>query len=289
MTQNTVFVGEPAAAQKNRGRKQNRYFKTEARRTLFSKDNFHNSVISHLVCGLLSGGLLYLSFTLPQILNDALSGTLSERALYMLISTVNVVICVISAFLLFSFFFGVYTMHCMMREQDGSAPGTPRFSELSYMLTPVSGGRFRSTALYFMILALQLCAVVIPTALICDGAGYVLHNALALFAVRAVLICACAFLCIFSVSLFLPLPYVLARGESTGALAAYGQSASAAFNGVFRFVGLLISFIPLLLLSALSFGVLFFAYTMPYMTLSAAKLGEYLYNTANTERSTINE
>ena len=85
------------------------------------------------------------------------------------------------------------------------------------------------------------------------------------------------------------MPYALGAEPDAGVLELYRKSAKAAVRGAFRCVLMLLSFIPHLILSVLSFGVMFFAYTLPYMTLSMAKLGEYLYNITYFERKKTDE
>ncbi|MBO4423232.1 MAG: hypothetical protein J5879_07320, partial [Clostridia bacterium] len=80
MTTDITYTGVSAGPQKNRIKKLNRYFKNSAKRTLFAGDNYHNAVIAPLICGMFSGGLLYLSFYVPDLIGEALAAALNERA-----------------------------------------------------------------------------------------------------------------------------------------------------------------------------------------------------------------
>ena len=285
MTTDITYTGVSAGPQKNRIKKLNRYFKNSAKRTLFAGDNYHNAVIAPLICGMFSGGLLYLSFYVPDLIGEALAAAMNERAAALLTSTLDVIVYTVTAFLFFMFFSGVYVMCSRMKEEPDSRPGVESYSSFSDLFMPMSGGNFSKYLVIFLILAVQLCAVIVPCVFICRGVGGIGIPAFAVFFVRLAATCACAFMCIMFFALLLPLPYVFEHEDDVPAVTAYKKSASAALPGVFRCCGLLFSFIPLLLLSVLSFGVLFFAYALPYMTLSAAKAGEYLYMIANTERN----
>ena len=286
MAENITYVGQ--APSTHGGRKLNRYFRKEARRVLFAADNYYKSVLSHLICGMFCGGFLYMTFYVPDIVRIVFSGVMSEEARKLFSATLNTVLILLFSFFLFMFFSGVFMLAADMKDEPDSVPGAPETADLSKMLTPLASGvRFRFFASLFIILALELSLSVLPSVFIfryLSGAGI---GAFASFLIKAAAVSASAFLSLFFIFLLLPLPFILENVKGIGVLHAYRESASIAVRGFFRCFSLLLSFIPHLLLSVLSFGVLFFAYVLPYMTLSMTKAGEYLYYSAITERNTI--
>lgn len=290
MTDNMTYVGEIQRDQRNKGAKQNRHFKAEARRALFASDNFYKAVISHLICGAMCGGFLYITYYTPDLFDMYFSALIGEKAAGLLTNTFNAVMYALFALVFMVFFAGVYTLAARMRETPDSEPGAVGYSSLSAMLDPISGFRnFRRTIVITLILTVELAVVAAPAVVVfifADGTGM---NGTLLFLLKAATVIPTAFICLFFIFLLVPMPYVTENDPGIGAFAAYKKSASAALCGIWRCYGLLFSFIPLILLSALTFGVLYFAYTVPYMTLSYAKAGEYLYTIANTERNEENE
>lgn len=289
MTDDAVFVGSPPT-RPAKGRKLNAYFKSEARRTLYAADNYYKSVLSHLICGMFCGGFLYLTFYVPDLVNTVFKATLSEEARELLSSSVNTVLILLFAFFLFAFFSGVCCLAAKLRDDPDRAEGAPDAADLSEILKPLgSRASFGRTAALFIILAAQLAAVTVSAAYVVRHAGGIGIGTPAAALVKIVSVAAASFMSLFFVFLFIPMPYVLRDRPGIGAFGAYRESARAALRGIGKCFKLLLSFIPLLILSVLSFGVLFFAYVLPYYVLSAAKLGEYLYYTANIERNVTDE
>ena len=141
----------------------------------------------------------------------------------------------------------------------------------------------------YLIYAFELLAAVAPSVFVILYADSTGVGAFAAALIKITSVSCSLFIAVFFTALLAPLPYVLREDDGIGAFSAYKKSVAAALCGIWRIYSLLFSFIPLLLVSALTFGVLFFAYALPYMTASFAKAGEYLYYLENPERRQINE
>lgn len=288
--QNVIFVGEIQKTQFNKSGKQNRYFKSEAKRTLFAADNFYKAVMSHFICGAASGGFFFITYYVPGLVEIFCSDFLSEKAVTSLSNTINVILYILFSFFAFAFFFGVYILASRMKDEPDSEPGAPQFASLSAMLLPLGSKKnARRTFGLYLILAAELTASVAPVVFVFSYIEYVSFTPFASFAIKAVVLLCSVFTCLFFAMLFVPMPYVMAENKDANAAVLYKKSASAALCGIWRCYSLLFSFIPLLLLCVLTFGVLFYAYALPYMTLSFAKTGEYLYYLQNPERKEENE
>lgn len=288
MTEGDVRVTQPV---RDTGRRKlNSHFRAEARRTLFAGDNYYRSVLSHLICGLFSGGPLFLSFYAPDLIGNVFGGSMSDEAVTLLSVSVNTVLYLISAFLFFASFSGVYILASRMKDEPDRVDGAPDPADLSVMLRPVGSGKsLCRTAGVFITLAAELSAAVIPAVYVISRVSGTGIDPFAAVAIKVVSVLIASFLSLFFLILLVPMPYVLEAEPEAGVLEIYRKSAGAAVRGAGRCILLLLSFIPHLILSVLSFGVLFFAYTLPYMTLSMAKLGGYLYNITNIERKKTDE
>ena len=285
-----AFVGELQSNQRRKSKKQNRYFKSEAKRILFAADNFYKSVISHFIVGITSGGFLFMTVYIPDIVKTAFNGILGEKAMSALTVTLNTVMYVVFSAFFFAFFSGAYILASKLKDEPDTEPGKPKFASLSSMLIPLNNLKnARRTFVLYLILAFELAASVLPTVLVFAFIGQSGLNGMAALAVRTVVLSCSAFMCVFFVALFAPMPYIMAENRGANAVRLYKKSASAALCGIWRVYALLFSFIPLILLSILTFGVLFYAYALPYMTISFAKAGEYLYYLENPERKKENE
>lgn len=288
--ENYAFIGELESKQTQKSGKQNRYFKSEAKRTLFAADNYYKSVISHFIVGTASGGFLFLTFYIPGFVQIFFSDFLSKKSADALTAALDVVLIIIFSFFLFSFFSGAYILASRMKDEPDNEPGAPDYSSLSAMLIPLNSLKnARRTFALYLILTAEIAVSVLPSVFVFLFIGRTELDPFAIITVKAVVIMCSAFACLFFLMLFVPMPAVMAENKDEGAVALYKKSASAALCGIWRCYALLFSFIPLILLSALTFGVLFFAYTLPYMTISCAKAGEYLYYIENPERKKENE
>lgn len=290
MTDQTAYIGELQRNQTNKSAKQNRYFKSEAKRTLFAADNFYKSVISHLICGMVSSSFLYMAFYVPDLCYIFFGDFLSEASVGLLSKTVEVILYVLASFFFFAFSAGIYTLASNMKDEPDSTPGAPSVASMADMLTPLNSFKnFGRTFALFLIVAVELTVSVLPSVfvfLLSDQAGLGTFSSVV---IKIVCVQCSAFACAFFLSLLVPMPYVIKEDESIGAFAAYKKSASAALCGIWRVYALVLSFIPLLLLSAVTCGILFFAYVYPYMSLALSKAGRYLYYIENPERRHINE
>ena len=280
-----AFIGEIQTQQKRKSGKQNRYFKKEAKRTLFAADNFYKAVISHFIAGVLSGGFLFMTFYVPGLTQLFFSDFISENAVNALATALNIILYIIFSFFFFAFFFGAYILAARMRDEPDKEEGRPKYSSLSAMLLPLNCLKnARRTFALYLILAAEITASTLPSALVFTFMRSTDLGGLPAFLIKALVVFCSAFACVFFIMLFAPMPYVMAENKGAGAAELYRKSASAALCGIWRCFALLFSFIPLILLSILTFGVLFYAYALPYMTLSFAKAGEYLYYIENPER-----
>lgn len=287
---NSAFIGELQSNQKHKSVKQNRYFKSEAKRTLFASDNFYKAVISHFIVGIFSGGFLFLTFYVPDLVNIFFSDFLSEKAVTALSLSLNIILTVVFSFFFFAFFAGAYILGAKMKDEPDNEPGAPKFASLSVMLLPLSTLKnARRTLVLYLILAAELAASVLPSVFVFSFIGRTELSAVSAFFVKLLVVLCSAFACTFFIMLFAPMPYVLEEDKDAKASVLYRKSAGAALCGIWRCYTLLFSFIPLILLSILTFGVLFYAYALPYMTLSFARAGEYLYYIENPERKKENE
>ena len=280
-----AFIGELQTDQKRKSGKQNRYFKKEAKRTLFAADNLYKAVISHFIAGVLSGGFLFMSFYVPGLTQLFFSDFISENAVNALATALNIILYIIFSFFFFAFFFGAYILAARMRDEPDKEEGRPKYASLSAMLIPLNSIKnARRTFALYLILAAELAASTLPSVFVFSFIKRTDVGGMAAFAVKSIVVLCSCFACVFFIMLFAPMPYVMAENKGAGAAELYRKSASAALCGIWRCYALLFSFIPLILLSILTFGVLFYAYALPYMTLSFAKAGEYLYYIENPER-----
>ena len=286
---NVISVGEEQRGQKHKGRRQNGFFKSEARRVLFASDNLYKSVMSYFICGLMSGLPLYMSFYVPGLFEIWFSESLGDKAVKALSDAAVIILYIIFSFLLFTFFLGAYTLAAKMKDEPDTEPGAPVYSSLETLLNP-AGNTFclRRTVILYIILAAELSLSVLPSVFVIKNIS-LLGAPVAVNAVICTAVCVLsAFASLFFISLLAPLPYVIADNGNIGAVAAYSKSVFTAMRGIRVCFSLFISFIPLMIISALTFGMLFFAYTLPYMSLSFAKAGEYLYNLQDPERKQNN-
>ncbi|MBQ7698781.1 MAG: hypothetical protein IJT49_00380 [Clostridia bacterium] len=287
---NFAFIGELQSEQKRKSGKQNKYFKSEAKRTLFAADNFYKAVISHFIAGAASGGFLFLTYYIPSLTSMFFSDFLSEKAVNTLSLTLNVILYTVFSAFFFAFFFGAYVLASKMKDEPDKEPGAPRFASLSSMLIPLNSLKnARRTFCLYLILAAELAVSVLPSVFVFSFIKMTELDRISVFFVELTVVLCSAFACVFFIMLFVPMPFVMAENRGAGAAELYKKSASAALCGIWRCYALLFSFLPLILLSILTFGVLFFAYTLPYMTVSCAKVGEYLYYLENPERKKENE
>jgi len=290
MTGSTAFIGETQRNQSFKQIKQNRYFKSEAKRALFAADNFYKAALSHFICGVISGVFLFLTYYVPDLVYVFTSDFISEASAALLSQVINVILIVLFSFFLFTFFLGAYCFAASMKSEPDGTPGVPDLSDMSKMLSPVDSFKHfgRTLALYF-IYAFELIVAVSPSVFVILYSDAIGIDGFTSALMKIVSVACSLFIVVFFTALFAPMPYVLQEDDNVGVFTAYKKSASAALCGIWRIYSLFFSFIPLMLLSALTFGVLYFAYALPYMTTAFAKAGEYLYYIENPERRHINE
>ncbi len=283
------LVGEPYHERKNNRAKQNRLFRSEAQATLMSGDNYYKSILAHLICVLMSGGFFYAGYLVIDYGRGYGIGGMTKEAVDAFTLCLCVILCLIGAFMLFAFLFGAYRLSCEMNA-DLTDKDSMEASSVSVILSPLSTKKdFRNTLVIFFILSLELFICAAPTVFVLVNAGTLGLNGFAVFMIKAFTVACSIFLGLFFVFLLLPLPYIVKNGAFHSPFRMYKESAKAALTDIWLGYNMLISFTFWLILSFLSFGVLYFAYTMPYMTHSMAKVGEYLYNLSITERNDINE
>ena len=283
------LVGETKHTQKNKRAKQNRLFRREAQATLLSGDNYYKSVLSHFTAVLMGGGFFYAAYLFAVYGTSYGIGDMSDRAVAVFIACVSVILCLIGAFFLFAFLLGAYTLSCGMN--SGTEPdGLMHVSSMSKMLSPLASMReLKNTFIVFLILTFELFICSAPAVFVFNFIGQTGINGAAAVTVKAFTLVCSIFLGLFFVFLLLPYPYILQNSPGQSPIRTYASSAKAALCDIWLGYSMFFSFIFLLILSALTFGVLYFAYTMPYMTHSMAKVGEYLYKLSITERNDINE
>ncbi len=283
------LVGEKPQNQKNKRAKQNRLFRSEAQATMLSGDNYYKSILAHLISVLMSGGFFYAAYLINDYVKAYGIGGMSEQAVSVFTLCVCVCLCIIGAFLLFSFMLGAYRLACDMNS-DLPDKDSMELHSVSAILAPLSDKKhFRNTLIIFFILALELFVCAAPTVFVFTYVGSLGFNGLAVFCIKLFTLLCSVFVGLFFVFMLLPYPYIAKSGAFDSPFRMYGASVKAALCDIWLGYNMLLSFTLWLILSALSFGVLFFAYTMPYMTHSMAKVGEYLYNLSITERNDINE
>ena len=288
--ENSACIGELQYGQNGKSGKQNRVFKSEAKRTLFAADNLYKAVMSHFTVGIISGGFLFMTLYIPDLTRIFFSDFLSKKSVHALSITLNIILVMIFSFFFFAFFTGSYILAARMKDEQDKTPGAPKYASLSAMLIPLNSHKnARRTFVLYSILAAELSVSVIPSVLVFYMIKMTELDRIAVFVIELIVALCSAFACIFFIMLLAPLPYVMAENKGDDAVELYRKSASAALCGMWRCYALLFSFIPLILLSILTFGLLFFAYTLPYMTISFAKAGEYLYYIENPERKKENE
>ncbi len=283
------LIGESQHSQKNKRAKQNRLFRSEAQATLISGDNYYKSVLSHFIAVLMSGGFFYAAYLFAVYGASYGIGDMSAQAVVVFIACVCVILCLAGAFFLFAFMLGAYTLSCGMNGET-EPDGLMHVSSMSKLLSPFASVRdLKNTFVIFLILVTELFVCAAPAIFVFSFVGQTgMNGALAVTLKIFTLLCS-IFVGLFFVFLLLPYPYILQNSEGRRPLRMYAASAKAALCDIWLAYNMFFSFIFLLILSALSFGVLYFAYTMPYMTHSMAMVGEYLYKLSTTERNDINE
>lgn len=283
------LVGEPERKQKNKRGKQNRLFRSEAQATLMSGDNYYKSILAHLICILMSGGFFYAAYAVKEFGAEYGIGDMSEQAVSAFTLCLSVILCLIGAFLMFSFFLGAYILCCDMNAEQ-EPDGSMHVSSLSSVMIPLSSKKnFKNTFVIFVIFALELLICSAPTVFICVNIGQTGLGPAAVFFIKLFMVICSIFVGLFFTFFLLPYPYVMKNSDEKSVFRMYAQSVKASLCDIWLGYNMILSFVFLLILSALSFGVLYFAYTMPYMSHSMAKVGEYLYKLSVTERNEINE
>ena len=237
----------------------------------------------------MSGGFFYAAYLLAVYGASYGIGEMSAQAVVVFVTCICVILCLIGAFFLFSFLLGAYTLSCGMNGET-KPDGSMHISSMSAMLSPFSSGRvFKNTVITFLILAFELIVCFVPTVFVFSFIGSTGINGLTAAIIKIFVLLCSIFVGLFFIFLLLPYPYVTKNSNEKSPFRMYAASAKAALCDIWLGYNMFFSFIFLLILSALSFGVLYFAYTMPYMTHSMAKVGEYLYKLSTTERNDINE
>lgn len=281
MDNEIAFIGEPIRKQKRKSIKQNRFFKTEAKEALFAADNYYKAVLSHFICGAACGGFIYLAQLAPKLISAVMTGGTAKA--------LTVVICallyILSAVFFCLFFAGVYRLATELESEPDVEHGKPELTKMSVMLSPVADiSSFRRTLGISLVLLSALTLSALPSVFVISQSAKLGLPPAATVAVNAAVVFCSVFSALFFIFLSAPLPYVINGDKDIKVFAAIKTSAAASLTGMWRLYSLLISFIPLILLSAATFGVLLFAYTLPYMTVSFARAGGYLYNLYVTER-----
>ena len=263
-------------------RKQNkrrllRYLKSEALAALYAKDNFYKTIIALF--------MPILVFCTMLAYRDALSFIFTLLSEYMEPSACELLYRAVSgcSFAVFAFFIyasaaGSYEFISGLKTKRGVSAAQPDSADFAALLAPIaSRTELKKTFLTFIrtVLISGLCAFLL----------WILWIVCRIFLAEyetVFIICSSFLIAVLIgviVHLFyclLAVPFLKRDGKNN---ARERMRISCKVMRKYRFcaVRMFFSFIPLILLSLFTFGVLFFLYVLPYMVLSYGKLAEFAY------------
>ena len=280
-----INVGECVKKQKRVLMKRIRYFKSEAKSCMLARDNMYKTVLYILVAVMLSASIIYTSGVMKTALENA-SGPMAQQSYALLGKVLYVILTIIGSFLLFSTLLGTYFSVTKMRCDTDIEPSGVSVTDTGAVLCLLNGKKNLRAAIVMFATAFILCMPVIISFAVLNTArgmipqGQTAYLLLYTAAAAVAVICAILYL-IFVLAMLLPLAYIDYEDMGFGKTLAF--CFTAASGNYLTVLKLMLSFIPGILVGIASFGVSLIVYTVPYMTFTLAKAGEYIY-LSNTER-----
>ncbi len=240
-----------------------RFFKSESRSRLFEKSNLTKLIFALLTVGIFSAFAFYI-FDVTSVLYSLNISRMTERSWRTAVTALRTLIGICSSFTVFGLFCGFYMMCVKIYENGNGAIGL-----IFYVFE--SKKRLRRAICAYVMSAVAL----IPTAVLAYLSMNFAHESRF---VRTCVISAalCIGIFIFLIFVFFMLAYPLCREKTF--LKKLKSSFAVMKNHIFSCFVLTLSFIPLIIISVLSFGILFIIYTVPYTVLSFAVLGSYAFD-----------
>ncbi len=243
-----------------RHRRGTKFFTSEAKHRLFEKNHLIKLIFAFLTVCIFFGFFFYLFVILPEIAGIKLFG-LSENSVNAVITAIRIIIFFTGSYTVFGLLCGYYLLCVDIYEKDDGELG-----RLFYAFE--SGHRMRSCLCGYVLTLLWLLpfAVLFTLSMLFEHESLWVHCLVTAFSSGVGIF----FFLIFA---FLSLAYPFGKGKS------FGKRLKSAFslmkNHIFSCFILTLRFIPLIIISVLSFGILFIIYTVPFITLSYAALGSY--------------
>ena len=248
--------------------------KKEARAALHAEDHFFKTILACFMPILLFCFLAVILDALPFIF-----GPIPGAAYHVILITADIVIGVIFAFLIFAAIAGVFEFVSGLQSRGGRMTTFLNAADLKTILSPVSSReKTKDTLLLFSRFLLYMIpggAVLFLFVLL--GGRFLFPEGGAAFTVITVVL---SVLLIFYMMAVLwhmaAIPYLEKDGMTD---LRERMRASRSIMKKYRTdaLRLLLTFVPLLVLSVLTLGILFFLYAMPYMAIAYGKLTEAAY------------
>ncbi len=251
----SISVGEHA-----KHRRGVSFFKHEARLRLFEKNNLLKLIFAFFTVGIFGAFAFYL-FDLCSFLNQTGLFRMSKESVALLVYSLQFMIGICGSYTVFAMLYGFWTM-CISVCQTGDG----EIGSLFYAFE--SQRRMRRCLCGYLITLISAVpgTVLFKLSLHITLGGVVFKYTAAIFA-------ALVGIAIFLIPMFFMLPYPLGGGKTVG------ERLKSAYmtvkRHIFSLFVLTLSFIPLIIISVLSFGILFIIYTVPYISLSYASVVAY--------------
>ncbi len=250
-----ISVGERARHRRGTG-----FFTAEANGRLFEKNNLIKLILAFLTVCIFFGFFCYLFIVSPGI-TDINIFKLSTDSVQSIVYALRVIIFFTGTYTLFGLCSGYYFL-CVDIYENGEG----ELGKLFYAFE--SGHRMRKCLCGYVLTLLWL----LPFAVLFTLSMFFEHESLW---VRCLVTAFSSGVGIFFflIFAFLSLAYPFGKGNS------FGKRLKSSFilmkNHIFSCFVLTLRFIPLIIISVLSFGILFIIYTAPCTALSYAALSSY--------------
>ena len=252
--------------------------KASARATLYTEDHFHKAVIACFL-PILFFCLLFVYIDAAAFFFDLLSGALPEILCQVLFVAVSLIAGAIFAFFIFAMIAGVYGFVSGLKTGEGSMTTIPDTADLNRILSPIaSRGKMKETLFAFLYFLLFVIPALFPVILfVFLGRRFLFPDGGILFAV----ITAALFVILFIYTMLVlydmaAVPYLSHDGISDQR-ERMRVSRRIMKKHRIEALRLLFSFVPLMVLSLLTLGLLLFFYVLPYMAIAYGKLAESAY------------
>ncbi len=245
-----ISVGETAHRKRGVG-----FFKSEARYFTVRSDNLAKLIFAFLTVGIFAAFFIYIH---DAVCSAPYLGifSLGVDSYNMLVKSLGYIVALLGTYTVFGLLCGYWVM-CL----DICTTGRGKLGKLLYVFE--SARRMRACLAGYLLTALSAVPGVILFAAVYSAK--IQHTVL-----RYALLSASVFVgaVIFLALIFLMMAYPVCEGKSISKR--LKKSLCMMKNHIFSLIVLTLSFIPLIIISVLSFGILFIIYTLPYICLSFA-------------------